>query len=250
MLRYIPVIDAPGTRQMALDEAILRCYDKGISPPTLRFFRFLPSAITIGYAQDVDKVIDTEKCMELGMPYVRRITGGGTVYHDHQGEVTYSVVTDKIPGAIEDSFHLLLKPMIQTLEDYGLDASFKPYNDILVGGKKISGSAQRRGRSGMLQHGTLMYGTDLKTLSDILLLDEEKLKAKGVNSFMELVTTMEDELRYDVAPEELIKSLKKSYKVHSTLKEGDFTAEELKMADELEDKYSSTSWTYDRRWKP
>lgn len=251
-LRYLPTIEASGTEQMAIDEAILRCYDKGLSPPTLRFFRFLPSAITIGYAQDVDTVIDTDRCRELDIPFVRRVTGGGTVYHDYQGEVTYSVVTDKIQGAIEDSFHLLLKPLILTLRDYGLDATFKPYNDILVGGKKISGSAQRRGRKGMLQHGTLMYGTDLLTLSEILLLNLEKMKAKGANSFLDLVTTMEDELGYDIDPVGLIKDLKRSYEnnFELPLKVGELTDEENETADELEKKYSSESWTYRRWWKP
>ncbi len=251
-LRYIPTVEATGTEQMAIDEAILRCYDKGISPPTLRFFRFMPSAITIGYAQEVENVIDTDKCRELDIPFVRRVTGGGTVYHDYDGEVTYSVVTDRIPGAIEDSFHSLLKPLILTLQDYGLDATFKPYNDILVGGKKISGSAQRRGRKGMLQHGTLMYGTDLMTLSDILLLDLEKLKAKGANSFLDLVTTMEDELGYDIHPEKLIKDLKSSYEENFDLplEVGELSDEEKELADQLKKKYSSDSWTYQRRWKP
>ncbi len=250
-IRYIPPIETSGPRQMAIDEAILRCYDKGSTPPTLRFFRFLPSAITVGYAQDIDAVINTDKCREHCIPFVRRITGGGTVYHDHDGEVTYSIVTDRIPGAIEDSFNELLQPLIATLIDHGLDAVFKPYNDILVGGRKISGSAQRRARKGMLQHGTLMYGTDLETLSEILLLDMDKLKARGANSFMDLVTTMEDELGYDIEPEELIEELKGSYddNFELTLEEGELTGEELEMADELEEKYSSESWTYNRKWK-
>ncbi len=250
-LRYIPTIEDTGTRQMAIDEAILRCYDMGLSPPTLRFFRFMPSAITIGYAQYVERVIDTRRCQELGIPFVRRVTGGGTVYHDYKGEVTYSIVTDKIPGAIEDSFHLLLKPLILTLRDYGLDATFKPYNDILVDGKKISGSAQRRGRKGMLQHGTLMYGTDLMTLSNILILDLDKLKARGANSFLDLVTTMEDELGYDIDPMSLIKDLKIAYRDNYglPLEAGELNDSELEMARDLEAKYSSESWTYGRRWK-
>ncbi len=251
-LRYIPPIEASGPRQMAIDEAIFRCYDKGATPPTLRFFRFLPSAITVGYAQDIDSVINTDKCRELEIPFVRRITGGGTVYHDYDGEVTYSIVTDVIQGAIEDSFHTLLKPLISTLIDHGLDASFKPYNDILVGGRKISGSAQRRARRGMLQHGTLMYGTDLITLSEILLLDMDKLRARGANSFMDLVTTMEDELGYDIDPKELIYDLRESYKNEFGLDmvTGELTEEEIEMADQLEEKYSSQAWTYNRKWKP
>lgn len=234
---------------MAIDEAILRCYDKGISPPTLRFFKFSPSAITMGYAQDVDDVIDTQRCRDLNIPYVRRVTGGGTVYHDLQGEITYSIVGDKIPGSIEDSFHHLLQPIINTLIDYDLDAVFKPYNDILVNRKKISGSAQRRARIGLLQHGTLMYATDLSTLASILLLDEEKLQAKGAKSFFDLVTTMEDELGWKPDPDELIDAMKQEYQKHLDVKlvEEGLTREELKMVEDLEKKYSSEEWTYDRK---
>ncbi len=249
-LRYIPTIEETGFRQMAIDEAILRCYDKDLVPPTLRFFKFSPSTITMGYAQEVDQVIDTGRCKELDIPYVRRISGGGTVYHDLHGEITYSIVTDKISGSIEDSFHFLLKPIIDTLRDHDLDANFKPYNDILVGRRKISGSAQRRGRKGMLQHGTLMYATDLSTLASILLLDEEKLNAKGAESFFDLVTTMEDELGWKPQPDELIDSMKAAYEDYfdADMVVGELTEEELEMADELEQKYSSDDWTYERKW--
>jgi len=167
-LRYIPTLEGPANEQMAIDEAILQAFDEGEIPTTLRFFRFDPSAITIGYSQDVDKVIHTDKCESYDIPFVRRITGGGTVYHDYHGEITYSIVTEQFDGSIQESFKYLLDPIIETLKGYGLKARFKPYNDILINRKKVSGSAQKRGKNGLLQHGTLMYATDLKTLADIL----------------------------------------------------------------------------------
>lgn len=249
-LRYIPLIEADGATQMAIDEALLRSYDLGISPPTLRFFRFEPSAITVGYAQDIPDVIDVDRCDEKDIPFVRRITGGGTVYHDYHGEITYSIVTDRPTGSIEDSFHYLLKPIIKTLINYELDAVFKPYNDILVGGRKISGSAQRRGKNGMLQHGTLMYATDLKTLSDILILDEEKLKAKGAKNFLDLVTTMEDELGYRPDVDDLIHDMKDRYQGYFDVKltQGGLTEREEELVDHYKDRYESYSWNYNRNW--
>ncbi|MFW6304492.1 MAG: lipoate--protein ligase family protein [Candidatus Saliniplasma sp.] len=250
-LRYIPLLDGPAHEQMAIDEALLRSFDEGKTPTTLRFFRFQPSAITVGYSQEIDKVIDTEKCDEYDIPYVRRITGGGTVYHDFHGEITYSIITEQLEGSIQDSFEYLLTPIIETLNEYGLEAVFKPYNDILVSKKKVSGSAQRRGKNGLLQHGTLMYATDLKILSDILLLDEEKLKAKGVNSFFELVTTMEEELGSKPDPEELIKQMKKNYEDYFGLrvKQMPLTDKEKEYVKELKEKYKSSEWTYNKSWK-
>lgn len=249
-LRYIPVKEADGPEQMAIDEAILRSYDEGNSPPTLRFFRFDPSTITMGYAQEVDDVIDTSRCEELDIPYVRRITGGGTVFHDYDGEITYSIVTDQILGSIEDSFYHLLKPIIKTLESYELDARFKPYNDILVDGRKISGSAQRRGKKGLLQHGTLMYATDLETLASILKLDEEKMKTKGADSFLDLVTTIDDELGYKPDPEDLIEDMKTMYEKHMKMElyEDKLNEREKELVEEFRPKYGSGSWTYDRDW--
>ncbi|MGM0405558.1 MAG: lipoate--protein ligase family protein [Thermoplasmatota archaeon] len=250
-LRYIPVVEAPAHKQMAIDEALLRSYDDGNSPPTLRFFRFKPSAITVGYSQEIDKVIDTEKCEGYDIPFVRRITGGGTVYHDYHGEITYSIVADQYDGSIQKSFEYLLNPIIETLKEYGLEATFKPYNDILVSNRKVSGSAQRRGKKGLLQHGTLMYATDLEILSDILLLDEDKLKAKGVNSFFELVTTMEKELGNKPQPDELITKMKNNYVNYFGIqvKEGKLSEKEEKYAEELKEKYKSSEWTYNKNWK-
>ncbi len=250
-LRYIPVIEAPAHEQMAIDESLLRSYDDGDSLPTLRFFRFKPSAITVGYSQEIDKVIDTEKCEGYDIPFVRRITGGGTVYHDYHGEITYSIVTDQYDGSIQESFEYLLNPIIETLKEYGLNATFKPYNDILVSRRKVSGSAQRRGKKGLLQHGTLMYATDLEILSDILLLDEEKLKAKGVNSFFELVTTMEKELSTKPEPNELIGKMKNNYENYFGIQveKSELSEKEEKYVEELKEKYKSSEWTYNKNWK-
>lgn len=248
--RYIPPLEADVYEQMAIDEAILRSFDEGDSPQTIRFYRFKPSAITVGYTQDIDDVINTETCEEFDIPYVRRITGGGTVYHDYNGEITYSMITNKIEGEIEESFFTLLEPIIETLKNYELDAKFKPYNDILVEKRKISGSAQRRGKKGMLQHGTLMYATDLDTLSEILKIDEEKLQKRGAESFTDLVTTIEDELGWKPEPEELIEDMRTSYEKILNIKiyQEDLNDRELELKEEFKEKYKSENWNINRKW--
>ncbi|MEF8873768.1 MAG: biotin/lipoate A/B protein ligase family protein [Candidatus Thermoplasmatota archaeon] len=249
-IRYIPPIEADAERQMAIDEALLRAYDESKGEPTFRFFRFKPSAITLGYTQSIEDTIDQEVCREEGIPFVRRITGGGTVFHDYKGEITYSMVTEKSHGDIEKSFRENLQPIISTLKELGLDARFKPYNDILVGKRKISGSAQRRGKKGMLQHGTLMYATDLKKLSDILKLDEEKLKKKGADSFLDLVTTIEEETGETLGPDELMSIMKEEYekKFGGEVEEKGLNDKEKRLSKELEKKYGSERWTHDREW--
>ncbi|MFW6196088.1 MAG: lipoate--protein ligase family protein, partial [Thermoplasmatota archaeon] len=218
--------------------------------PTIRFYRFKPSAITLGYTQDVDETINIQACEEHDISYVRRITGGGTVFHDYEGEITYSMITDKIEGEIEKSFFTLLEPIIETLKDYDLDAKFKPYNDILVEKRKISGSAQRRGKKGMLQHGTLMYATNLEVLSEILKIDEEKLQARGAESFTDLVTTIEDEIGWKPDPEELIEDMKSSYERVLDIEtlEEELNENELELVENFKEKYQSEEWNKKRKW--
>jgi len=249
--RYVPLIEAGPERQMAIDEAILRNFDRGNTIPTFRFFRFSPSAITLGYSQSVDETIDVQTCEDYEIPYVRRITGGGTVFHDYEGEITYSVVTKKLEGHIEESFRELLGPIMETLEEFGLEPEFKPYNDVLVNKKKISGSAQRRGKKGLLQHGTLMFATDLEKLAEILKIDDEKLEKKGADSFLDLVTTMEKETGEKPDPMKLVDVMKDKYEGYfgEKVKKEKLKKEEIELADELENKYGSEKWLNERKWR-
>jgi lipoate-protein ligase A len=249
-LRYIPPIEAPAEKQMAIDETLLKMYDEGKTSPTLRFYRFKPSAVSLGYSQDVDEVLHKNKCDELGINCVRRITGGGTVYHDYDGEITYSIITEKMKGEIEESFLRLLQPIIDVLKDFELNATFKPYNDILVDSRKISGSAQKRGKKGLLQHGTIMYATDLETLSDILILDKKKIREKGAESFQDLVTTMDDELGWKPDPYELIDELKEKYLLHfdTEINVKKLSNDERSLIERLEEKYKSENWFFNRKW--
>ncbi len=249
--RYIPLIEAGPEKQMAIDEALLRKFDKGDIPPTFRFFRFKPSAITLGYSQSIEETIDVQTCENYDIPYVRRMTGGGTVFHDYHGEITYSVVTEKIEGDIEESFRELLVPIMETLKEFGLEPKFKPYNDVLVNRKKISGSAQRRGKKGLLQHGTLMYDTDLEKLADILRIDEKKLEKKGADSFLDLVTTIEKETGKKPDPEKMIDIMRDKYESYfgEKIKKEKLQKEEIELAEELENKYGSEQWLRERRWR-
>ena len=92
---------------MAIDEAIMTLVSKAKVPATLRFFAWKPAAISIGYFQSLDKEVDLEKCKELGVDYVRRITGGGAVFHD--AEITYSfhIPEKDVPKDIMQSYDLI-----------------------------------------------------------------------------------------------------------------------------------------------
>ena len=119
--RLLPLETNNAFMNMAIDEAILNARIAGQVPNTLRFYRWQPSAVSIGKNQNPENEIYLDACKQLGVDVVRRISGGGTVYHDFEGEVTYSVIAKtadlgtaditavyfKIYEAITDALRLL-----------------------------------------------------------------------------------------------------------------------------------------------
>jgi len=116
-------------RNMAIDEAILRARIQNLVPNTLRLYRWKPSAVSIGKFQNIQNEVQLENCRKHGVDVVRRITGGGTVYHDAEGEITYSVVADKKDLEVENITEVYLKVysgIAEALEILGLKSDFSP----------------------------------------------------------------------------------------------------------------------------
>src|SRR3989338_1792208 len=106
--RIIPLTINNAFMNMAIDEAISESVANGAAP-TIRFYRWLPSAVSIGYFQSLHDEVNIEKCNELGLHIVRRRTGGGAVYHDYDGEITYSVIAPEklFPRGIRESYQVI-----------------------------------------------------------------------------------------------------------------------------------------------
>ncbi len=235
---------------MAFDEAMLLFRERGLVPNTLRLYVFKPSAVTIGYFQRVFDAVNLDYLSSKGIPFTRRITGGGSVYHDEFGEVTYSVVAsiDDISRDVLESYKIICSGLVYAIKRLGLSAEFKPINDVVIGGKKVSGSAQTRKKNTLLQHGTLMYNTDIAALANCLRAPKEKLAAHGVKSILERVTTLTRELNRVVSKDEVIKALVDGF---SEALDVDFVVEkptsgELELASRLVDKYKSREWVFKR----
>ena len=143
---------------MAVDEAIAAGIAAGTSPPTIRFYTWKPCAVTIGYFQCLRDEVDREACSSKGIDVVRRRTGGGAVYHDEHGEITYSVIAPEsyFSKDIRASYREICGGIIGGLGRLGIAAEFRPINDVVVNGRKISGSAQTRRQGILTQHGTVL----------------------------------------------------------------------------------------------
>ncbi|MFA5558531.1 MAG: biotin/lipoate A/B protein ligase family protein [Methanofastidiosum sp.] len=165
---------------MGLDESLLLLRAKNIIPDTFRFYSFYPSCVSIGYFQSLKSSIDIDHCNRNNIDYVRRITGGGNVFHDCSGEITYSIVMSEknAPENILDSFEFLYGGIIEGLKKLNINANFKPLNDLMLNSKKLSGSAQTRKLGVILQHGTLMYNTNIELMERILRISDKKIEIK------------------------------------------------------------------------
>lgn len=242
--------DAP--TQMAIDEAIALNRLKEDNPNTVRLYRWRPSAVSVGYFQSLEKEVNLETCSALGVDVIRRITGGGAVFHDYDGEITYSLVAPesdpKMPRDILASYQVICGAIVEGLKTLGVDAEFKPVNDITAGGKKISGNAQTRRHGVVLQHGTVLVDSDIRTMFQVLRVSDAKISDKMIQAVEERVTNMRRYLGREVAFKEvrdaLVAGFEKVFKV--TLEPGNLTAGEERTVEELKAKYSSAEWVSQR----
>ena len=239
-----------GYKHMAIDEALLFLRALRKSPDTLRLYVFRPSAITLGYFQSLNDSVNMDYAISNKIPVIRRITGGGSVYHDCNGEVTYSIILgeEEVPKSYPEAFKYLAMGVIEAARYLGANAEFKPLNDGVINGRKFSGSAQARKLGAVLQHGTVMYGTDIDILAKSLKAPGIKLSSKSVKSIKERVTTLSMALGREIRRDEVIRALIKGFSkaLDADIFEDSYSKEELALANSLKWKYLSKEWTYMR----
>jgi len=236
---------------MAVDRAILVANSEGKVPPTVRFYGWMPPAISIGYFQSLTDEIDLDTCKKLGVNYVRRITGGGAVFHDK--ELTYSIVIPEshpeIPKNIMKSYGRICGAVIKGLKHLGIESEYVPINDIITGGRKISGNAQTRKLETVLQHGTVLMDVDVDKMFSLLKVPNEKIKDKLIADVKQRVTSIKHILGKDVIFEEVAKAMKKGFEeeFHIELIEGKLSKEELALAKKFEKEcFSAKDWNHRR----
>jgi lipoate-protein ligase A len=155
-------------RTAAVEEALTLSHEGG-GDNILHLYRRDRPTISVGYFQGVEESVDLTAAKERDVALVRRMTGGSTIYTD-PGHLIYSAILSKddLPADRSDAFAMICGGVVLGLRSLGLDAEHKPVNDVLVNGRKISGSAQRRGKVTIIQHGTVMVDTDLGFMERVL----------------------------------------------------------------------------------
>jgi len=191
---------------LALEEYLLR--KDGLTDDVVLFYINKPSII-IGRHQNTLEEINKEYVDQHNIQVVRRLSGGGAVYHD-LGNLNFSFITNYQNGYFKN-FQLFTEPVIRCLHRLGVDAELSGRNDILIDGQKVSGNAQYISRGRIVSHGTLLFNSDLSHVSDALHVHESKIISKGIKSVRSRVTNILGYINPPITIETFREALLQSY---------------------------------------
>ncbi|MDO5444511.1 MAG: lipoate--protein ligase [Eubacteriales bacterium] len=198
------------------------------------------NAIIIGRNQNTLQEINRQYVEDKGIRVVRRMTGGGAVYHD-LGNLNYSYITDYNENISMEAFNA---PVCRALRELGLNAESSGRNDITVDGKKVSGVAQRIYKNRILHHGCILFAADTSVLSGALNADPEKFTSKSVKSVSSRVANISDLLEEKIGMDEFKKRIRKEL-IGSGAETFFLSDTELDLIEDLaEKKYRSWEWNY------
>ncbi len=253
---------------MAIDEAIFIDTARSKKPPTIRFYGTYPAAISIGYFQELED-INTKKCREEGIDIVRRITGGKAVFHFN--EITYCVIAsgseNKFPNSIAGTYEIISQCIARGLSYLGIEAylaqggrttanlglgaccfSAPSKSELLVGGRKICGSAQMRRREGFLQHGSLLTSFNARETAALLSPSSDLEASADLNNS---VTAIDKQIKIPVNMKDICEKVKLGFinELGIELAESKLTAAEENLKNDLIKKYKNSHWNMERKEK-
>ena len=237
---------------MAVDEAIAKARGEEKAPDTLRFYMWKPSAVTLGYFQSVEDEVNLTALHRFGFNLNRRIRGGGAVLNSERGEITYSVILKEDNPHVStdpiESYHYLCQGIIEALAVLGIKADFKPINDVVVAGKKISGNAQIRRYGAVLHHGTLLVDFNAREMFGVLKISKEKLSDKMIQQAEDRVTTIRRLLERRIGFPEVRDAMETGYRkaFEAELVKSDLTPYEEELVKQFRERYANRSWIYRR----
>jgi len=193
-LELVGEIDLPSAGHMALDEVLLDAVAGGRRPPLLRFWGWAQPTLVIGSNQAVANEVDPDAVARRGFTLARRISGGGTMLAEPGRTITWSLIApvSAVAGlSFVDSFAFLDRWAVETLRALGVDAGYRPINDIVSPAGKIAGAAQARRRGALLHHVTMAYSMDPALLLELVRIGRPTLSERGVRSAEKLVSPLD-----------------------------------------------------------
>lgn len=233
------------TLNLAMEEYVLKIMPKDDS--YFLFYINRPSII-IGKNQNTIEEVNQSYIDEQGIDVVRRISGGGAVYHD-TGNLNFSFVTDD-DGNSFHNFQKFTEPIVEALKSLGVDAKLSGRNDIQVGEAKISGNAMVKVKDRMFSHGTLMLNSELDEVQNALKVNPAKIKSKGIKSVRSRVANISEFLDEPIDIDEFKEIILKSIFGETQVEEYKLTDEDWRKIEKLSnEKYRTWEWNYGRNPK-
>jgi len=199
--------------------------------------------VVVGKYQNTLEEISPRIVSEYDIKVVRRLSGGGAVFHD-QGNLNYSFILNRERGQIFD-FRTFAVPVIDALKHFGVDACFSGRNDLLIDGKKFCGNSQYANGSRLVHHGCIMLDCNTDMISKVLVPPSSKIQSKGIKSVRSRVCGINDYASPAISMHQLKESIIAEIRKANVLEECALSAEETNLATELaNDKYSQYWWNY------
>ncbi len=236
----------PAEMHMALDEVLTYEVGRGRRKPTLRIWEWNQNAVILGRFQSVKNEVDPDGAAKHDVNVVRRITGGGAMFTEPQNAITYSIYApeEMVKGmSFIDSYAFMDDWVLQALRGMGVEAVYKPINDISSAKGKIGGAAQTRRGGAVLHHVMAAYDMNPATMLEVLRIGREKLSDKGSTSANKRVTPLSEQTQ--MSREAVFDRLVDKFRELYGLTEGAVTQDEVAAAEKLaREKFSSEEWLY------
>jgi len=247
MIRIIDTGLLSGAENMAWDEALLTARAQGIIPDTLRYLRFSPPVALVGYHQAVAEEIRLDYCQQKGIEINRRITGGGAIFFD-EGQLGWELIASRkslFPGLnMMEITEAICRAAAQGLQNLGLEAQFRPRNDIEIQGRKISGTGAAFEGDAFLFQGTLLIDFNLEHLIKALRIPTEKLNHRELSSSQERVTSLREQMGRVPSQDAVKASIERGLKAGLGLRfeSGEISTQEKMLFRQILPKMRSLDW--------